>query len=59
VKDKSRPGDRRRQVEALRAAELRLQHLLDAQYRKREELRREGAADALFGIGDKGLSRMD
>lgn len=60
MKDLSKPGDRRRQVEEMRAAEARLENLLQMQWAKREELRRQGAADALFGYGgDLGLGRQE
>jgi hypothetical protein len=49
VKDHSKPGDRRRQVEAMREAEARLQNLLAHQYAHREETRREAAAAAIWG----------
>lgn len=48
MKDRSKPGDRRREVEAQRAAELRLQHLLDHQREHREQLARQRAADWAF-----------
>ena len=60
MKDCSRPGDRRREVEEQRAAEARLLHLLAQQHRSREETRRAGAADALFGYGgDLGIGKPD
>lgn len=59
MKDLSKPGDRRRQIEEQRAAELRLRHLLEYQRVHREQLCREAAADALYGGGDLPGSRVE